>query len=299
MNTTFDALHPRATTGKFTDKEQSAPQLDLTRRTFAPGDELPRLSPGTAVEVDGERYYRVVDHAYGSQWLSPTGEPVVLEDVSFRVVPESEVETDNFDGTFDRPVATLTTDDTIIDETENLSGRVQRLVRKPGDPVIYVHLTNGGTRRAEPGAVVTTRRTPPHTYANATAYWDQVEAASAGHTDTETLALILDEQSEDDFMVAVIANPNVTAELIERASQHHSLAVRRDAVFAPAASVETLERIRAEALVSSDEALQTRVNLGVSPDSAHWVTMHGQYLSLAVAADQELTRKARASGAFA
>jgi hypothetical protein len=299
MNTTFDALHPRATTGEFTDKEQSAPQLDLARRTFVPGDELPRLGPGTAVEVDGEQYYRVVDHAYGSQWLSRTGEPVELENASFRVVPESEVETDNFDGTFDRPAATLTTDDTIIDETENLSGRVQRLVRKPGDPVIYIHLTNGGTRRSSPGDVVTTRRTPPHTYANATTYWDQVEAASADHTDAATLAVILGEQSEDDFMVAVIANPNVTAAQVERASQHHSLAVRRDAVFAPAASVATLGRIRDEALESAVAEQKQKDYEGIHPGAAHHTAMITEYTRLAAAATQEIARKNARAGAFA
>lgn len=96
-------------------------------------------------------------------------------------------------------------------------------------------------------------------------------------------------------MGAIIDNPNSTAEIIEKASQHHSLYVRRAAVFNPKTSNETLQRIRDEANATSFDESSSLTAEGISPQASYRRDAIAANDSLARAVIQVLNRRSAAT----
>jgi hypothetical protein len=100
-------------------------------------------------------------------------------------------------------------------------------------------------------------------------YWDRVATTRDPNTSASTLAMVLARESEDDFMLAIAGHPNAAADQIERASQHHSTAVRMAALDNSNTATATLVRIENQAMAEELEAAERLRREGVSPMQKH------------------------------
>jgi hypothetical protein len=300
MSTFNETEHPRATTGVFTDKAQSAPETTLSRAhlEFGPGDELPNLGQNSVVRIDGETAYRVGYPFSRSDWITGDGREVTTEGAHVTVGPEDVFEGER--SVMYQPAAALVAGDLLYDTEDDPepSGTVVSVYRcRTSIEEVTVTFTDpAGEKRTlvvPPGGELMARRPAnPYRYdAEHGSYWDNVRGVYSEETTAADLDVIVSTEAEDDFMLAVISNRNATAAHIEKASQHGSFTVRRAAVFDPRTSAETLRRIEAEALAASTAEGRLRKEEGISPNTSYRDAAIRSSDSLARAARQQLNRR--------
>jgi hypothetical protein len=259
---------------------------------FVAGQQLPDFEPGSAINIDGERLWLIVDQTRSAVWVDEGG--VVNEweigEYDF-TVDAGEPKLDE-DGSGLRAAATLEAGD-IVHTTTGI-GTVKSAVswRPRFDSragVLMIDTADGEVHHVLPGDEVrVTRPSATYVYDADGDYWDSVAAVGGAQSDIHTLNRVLDEQSEDDFMRAVIRNPNTTADTIDVASLHYATAVRRAAVFHPLVAEQTLSRIEVEA---AEQALIHRASSkaeGIGPSTGYYDAMIRQNEDLATAAREQL-----------
>lgn len=289
------------TGGQFatTTKTEAATSLTPAHVRFHVGDELPMFEPGTTIDVDGHRYYAIADFGHSLTWLDGDGEhlPSPIGFYAFTVVPETEMTTVDEDGFGSTVAALVEQGDAIYSDGGDRFGTVSKITpAQPGGTELRFTLTDSATGEEEltvhPGDELSIHRPEERTTYDKDShdYWANVRAAASRHTDAQALSAILAYESEDDFCMAALRNPNVTSDLVEQASRHHSYWVRRAAVFHEKVSPNTLARIRDEADAEADEYSQLAQTEGVSPSLGHLQYMAAEQQSLARAARQVLTR---------
>lgn len=287
------------TGGQFTTTTKSEATTSLTTAgvTFDVGEELPRFEPGTTIDVDGHRYYAIADFGHSLTWLDGDGEhlPSPIGFYSFTVVPESEMATLDEDGFGSTVGALVQHGDVIYSDGGDRLGLVSKIApAQPGE--LHFTLTDSATGDEQltvhPGDQLNIHRPEDRTAYDPDShdYWANVRATGSRHTDAQTLSEILTRESEDDFCRAALRNPNVTSDLVDRASHHYSYWVRRAAVFHKKVSPNTLARIRDEADAEAAEYDQQARDEGVSPNLGHLQYMAAEQQSLARAARQVLVR---------
>lgn len=267
---------------------------------FVAGDQLPTLDLGAQIDIDGAPYWCVRDADSARSWVDEHGVDVgwPLSAYDFNIVT-AEPEADE-QGTVQIATAALETGDVVyVSETGTpLTGKIGTVskVVLEAEKEMRVEFSEGRRQFHEVGALLRVLR-PENTAAydvNSNDYWANVRATSSPRTDVETLAQIVTEQSEDDFMAAAIANPNATMGIIDAASKHNSLHVKRLAVFHPLTSEVTLKRIRRRANFDSKASAALLKEQGISPDTQYHRSQIKANDDLAAAASQQLGRRARA-----
>lgn len=267
---------------------------------FVAGDQLPPLSLGTQIDVDGAPYWFVRDNGYAGSWVDEHGKDIgwPLSGYDFdivTVVPEADEQ-----GTVQIATAALEPGDIVYVSKPGTPltgkiGTVSKIVLEP-EKEMRVEFREDRQQFHEVGALLRVLR-PENTAVydvNSHDYWENVRATSSPRTAVETLAQIVAEQSEDDFMAAAIANPNTTMGIIEAASKHNSLHVKRLAVFHPLTSDVTLKRIRRRARFDSKASAALLREQGTSPDSSYHRSQIKANDDLAAAAAQQLGRRPKA-----
>ena len=262
---------------------------------FRAGDQLPPLALGSQIDIDGESWWSVRDADSVRSWVDEhgvdVGWPLSAYDFSI-VTPKPEVDEQ---GTVQIATAALEPGDVVYMSEPGTPltgqiGTVSKIVLEP-EKEMRVEFSEGRRQFHEVGALLRVVRPESDAVYDVESndYWQNVRATSSPRTDVETLAQIVAEQSEDDFMVAAIANPNTTTGIIEAASKHNNLYVKRLAVFHPLTSEVTLKRIRRRAIF--DSKAHAKMLQGISPDTGYQKSQILANDDLAAAAAQQLGRR--------
>lgn len=150
---------------------------------------------------------------------------------------------------------------------------------------MYVRFADGAGMTAEPDDIISVHRSDVAPDYNVDAdYYVKLEAAHHILTTAETLLNIVENEAEDDFMLAVATHPNASAEAINRASHHSSWAVRAGALANPNTDTKTVRWLRDN---GDREAARFRAQHeadGICPGTSHTLWNVDQALNQASAA---------------
>ena len=107
--------------------------------------------------------------------------------------------------------------------------------------------------------------TAPPVYDPADQYYTRLDAVRDPRATAETLARVIEHESEDDFHRAVATHPNASAATLGKAARHSSFWVREAVVATPHTTLGTLTAIRETASSTSDRAAADLRHQGVNP----------------------------------
>lgn len=121
-------------------------------------------------------------------------------------------------------------------------------------------------------------------------YWEKVQILEETSS-TEDIAFIISTEEEDDFRMAILRNPHATAQHVQWASEHQSLAVRAKVLEHPLVSVETILAFLKDAYADVEE---NRVyGKGISPMKHHYDWLVEKNTDLILKALAVLTKRVK------